>query len=151
MLIAGSGKVDRDVNVPQIQTNIFKHLSDFFAQRGIISLRYDKRGCSESTGSYNEAGISDYIDDAVTALRRLKSHDLVDPDKVMILGHSEGAFIAPAVYARETVNGLILLCGGIKSGRELLPMQPQQLAREIQMLAGIKGYLFRLFRVDKFV
>lgn len=151
LLIAGSGKVDRDVNIAQMKTNIFKYLAEFFAEKGIISLRYDKRGCGESSGDYNEAGISDYIDDAVSALRHLKSHDLVDPGKVIILGHSEGAFIAPAVYAQETANGLILLCGGIKPGRELLPMQPQQLAREIQSLNGVKGFLLRFFRIDKLV
>lgn len=151
LLIAGSGKVDRDVNVPQIKTNIFKHLSVFFAEKGIISLRYDKRGCGESDGNYNEAGLTDYIDDAATVLRHLKSYPLVDPNKVMILGHSEGAFIAPAVYSQEATSGLLLLCGGIRPGKELLPMQPNQLAKEIQTLGGIKGCLLRFFRIDRLI
>lgn len=151
LLIAGSGKVDRDVNVPQIKTNIFKHLADFLATRGIISLRYDKRGCGESGGDYNEAGLTDYIDDAVTALKHLKTQDLVDPTKILILGHSEGAIIAPAVYQQESANGLILLCGCITPGREFLFKQPRQLAMEIQGLGGIRGFLLRVLRINKFV
>ena len=151
LLIAGSGKVDRDVNVPRIKTNIFKHLADFFATRGIISLRYDKRGCGENGGDYNEAGLSDYIADAVTALEYLKNQNLVDPTKILILGHSEGAIIAPAVYQQESSNGLILLCGCITPGREFLFKQPYQLAMEIQELGGIKGFLLRTLRTNKLV
>ncbi|NQY42294.1 MAG: alpha/beta hydrolase [Legionellales bacterium] len=151
LLIAGSGKADRNVNMPQIKTNIFKYLSVFFAKAGIISLRYDKRGCGESGGDYNEAGISDYIDDAVDALKYLKNHELVNQDRILILGHSEGAFIAPAVYNKENATGLILLCGGIRPGNELIHTQPNQLAKEIQELRGGKGFLLRLFHIDKLI
>ena len=151
LFIAGSGRVDRDVNIPQLKTDIFKQLADFFSQNGIISLRYDKRGCGESEGDYNAAGISDYIEDATAALRYLKSLEFVDSNKIMILGHSEGAFIAPAVYAKEPVNGLILLCGGADPGRILLPVQPQKLADEIRLKKGLKGTILRLLCLDKFI
>lgn len=151
LFIAGSGKVDRDVNVPQLKTNIFKYMADFFAQQGIISLRYDKRGCGESTGDYYEAGISDYIEDAVAALKYLKSLPHVNTKKIIILGHSEGAFIAPAVNEIEPANGLILLCAGIEPGKKLLPVQPQRMAHEIKSQPGFKGSILRLFRLDKFI
>ena len=151
LLIAGSGKMDRDVNAPQIKTNIFKLLSKFFVEQGIISLRYDKRGCGKSAGDYNSAGFSDFIEDARSAFEYLKSHELVDEERVFILGHSEGAFIAPAVNDLSPAAGLILLCGCIDSGKDLLPVQPQKVADEIRMLKGIKGRLLCFLKLDKFI
>lgn len=126
-------------------------LSEFFAEQGVTSLRYDKRGCGKSTGDYYQAGFSDFIEDAKTTLEYLKSHESVDKERIIVLGHSEGAFLAPAVNDVFPCAGLILLCGGIDSGKDLLPIQPQKIADEIRQLNGFKGKLLRFLRVDKFI
>lgn len=149
LFIPGSGKVDRDVNIPQLQTNIFKLLTDFFSELGFITLRFDKRGCGKSGGNYLEAGLSDFIYDAKCALNTLRSVPEVDPNRVLVLGHSEGAFIAPTLA--DDCNGLILLCGAAKPGCELLPEQPTLLIKEIKNGKGFKARLLKLLQIHRII
>ena len=149
LLIPGSGKVDRDVNIPRLKTNTFKLLADFFNVLGFITLRYDKRGIGQSNGNYLEAGFSDFINDAKCMLKFLKSVPEVDSKQVLVLGHSDGAFIAPTLA--DNCSGLILLCGAAKSGDELLPEQPRQLVKEIKYGEGAKAYLLKVLQVHRLV
>jgi pimeloyl-ACP methyl ester carboxylesterase len=149
LFIPGSGKVDRNVNIPQLQTNIFKLLTEFFSELGFITLRFDKRGCGKSGGNYLEAGLSDFIYDAKCGLKALKAVPEVDPNRVLVLGHSEGAFIAPTLVA--ACNGLILLCGGARPGRELLPEQPSHLIKEIKHGKGVKARLLKLLQIHRLI
>lgn len=149
LFIPGSGKVDRDVNIPQLQTNIFKLLTDFFSELGFITLRFDKRGCGTSGGNYLEAGLSDFIYDAKCVLQTLRAVPEVDPNRVLVLGHSEGAFIAPTLA--DACNGLILLCGGARPGRELLPEQPAQLIKEIKKGKGFKARLLKILQIHRLI
>src|SRR5512141_1970313 len=50
LIIAGSGPTDRNGNSPALpgSNNSLKMLADGLAQRGIASLRYDKRGIAAS-------------------------------------------------------------------------------------------------------
>jgi uncharacterized protein len=134
LIIGGSGKGNRDGNQKKINTNIYKKLACALSVRGIASLRYDKRGISQSEGDYYQTGISDLIEDGLSALRFLKSSNQVDANRIYILGHSEGAMIAPAVYSNEVARGLILLCGTSLPGKELLYKQPLALAQEIRQV-----------------
>ncbi len=149
LFIPGSGKVDRDVNIPQLQTNIFKLLADFFSELGFITLRFDKRGCGKSGGNYLEAGLNDFIYDAKCALKTLRAVPEVDLSRVLVLGHSEGAFIAPTLA--DACNGLILLCGGARPGRELLPEQPAQLINEIKEGKGFKARLLKILQIHRLI
>ena len=44
LLIAGSGPTDMDGNNPMMKNNSLKFLAEGLAQKGIASLRFDKRG-----------------------------------------------------------------------------------------------------------
>lgn len=151
VFIPGSGSVDRDGNVKQFKSDLLLKLSELFTRNGFITLRYDKRGIGKSTGCYLESGLTEFISDAVSAVRFLKSVKEVDPQKIIILGHSEGAFIAPAVYSQEPTNGLILLCGTATPTKDLLPLQMLKLIEEIKHSKGIKGALLKLFRIQTLV
>ncbi len=49
LIIAGSGPTDRNCNSPLgVHTNAYKMLSESFAEKGISSLRFDKRGIAKS-------------------------------------------------------------------------------------------------------
>ena len=150
LFIAGSGAGDRNGNVANFKLDTFKILSTLFLEHGYITLRYDKRGVGNSEGNYYASGLTDFINDAVSATRYLKSLDLVDEKQVIIIGHSEGAILAPAVYyAQEPVSRLILLCGSASPGWEIMPLPGEKLINEIKNTLGVKGVLFKLFLFDK--
>lgn len=149
LFIPGSGKVDRDVNTPNLKTNIFKLMANFFSELGFITMRFDKRGCGKSGGNYIEAGLSDFINDAKSALDTLKSVPEVDPTRVLILGHSEGAFIAPTLD--KDCHGLILLCGSARAGHKLLPEQPKQLITEIKESKSFQARLLKIIQIPQLI
>lgn len=149
LILGGSGNGDRNGNMKKLRTNLYNNLADVLSKNGYMTLRYDKRGVGKSEGCYYETGVSDLIADAISAIRYLKSINNVKIDSIFLLGHSEGALLAPAVYEQENVNGLILLCGSELSGKNLLPQQTQLLIQEINQLTGFKYYLFKILNVQK--
>lgn len=149
LIISGSGKGDRDGNFKKLNLNVYKDLAEFLTMNGFITLRYDKRGTYKSGGNYFETGLNDLIDDAVEAVKFLQNVDRIDRDKIFILGHSEGALIAPALYGKIDVSGLILLAGAARTSKELSEMQIDQMYAEMKKTTGIKGVLYRLLKVPE--
>ena len=147
LIIAGSGQSDRDGNMKQMKLNLYKDLAEFFTTQGFATLRYDKRGTHQSSGNFLETGLNDLIDDAVECVRFLQNHPKVDREKVLILGHSEGALIAPAVHKKAPVSGLILLAGAAESSKDMLPKQNEMAYAEMNGTKGFKGWLFRTLKV----
>ena len=75
-------------------------------------LRYDERGVGESTGDYNAASLQDLVDDVRALVKYLKNHPQIDEQRIVILGHSEGAVIAPIIAAEDReLAGVALLAG----------------------------------------
>jgi alpha-beta hydrolase superfamily lysophospholipase len=71
-------------------------------EKGFAVLRYDKRGVGEGsiivdTNVWGNMTINDLIEDSKKALNVLMQQPEVDPDRVSLLGHSEGTIIAPRV------------------------------------------------------
>lgn len=147
LIIAGSGKSDRDGNLKKMKMNLYKDLADFLTTKGYITLRYDKRGIGQSGGEFLKTGQIDLIDDAVDCVNFLKEHPKVDSNRILILGHSEGALIAPAVYKKTQVSGLILLAGAAEPSKDLLPRQTEIAFEEMNALNGLKGWFFKKLKI----
>lgn len=147
LILAGSGQGDRDGNVKNMKLNLYKDLAKFLTEKGFVTLRYDKRGTHQSEGNFYEAGVSDFINDGVAAVQFLKNNEYVDPEKVILLGHSEGALIAPAIYNKIPVAGLILLAGAAEPSKNLLPRQSEMALKELNEAKGLKGWVFRTFKL----
>jgi len=127
VLIAGTGRNDRD----ETEMGHFLLLSDFLTRYGYAVLRYDKRGVGESEGDYGTATTFDFADDARSAIRFLKNRPEINHKMIGILGHSEGALIAP-IIAADSDEGIafIIMMGGIGvSGAELLLKQAEIISR----------------------
>lgn len=88
LFISGSGPTDRDGNQPFAKNNSIKFLAEGLAQRGIASLRYDKRGIAESKSTQPEVELTfdDFIEDAMLWLRYLKNTNRFSA--VFVAGHS---------------------------------------------------------------
>jgi uncharacterized protein len=122
VLIAGSGAHDRDEAL--MGHRPFLVLSDYLTRRGIAVLRYDKRGVGKSGGTYATATTADFADDAEAGLAYLETRAEIDRRKVGLVGHSEGAMIAPMLAARNSnVAYIVMMAGPGIPGDELLVAQ----------------------------
>lgn len=122
VLVSGSGPQDRDETA--FGHRPFLVLADHLTRNGIAVLRYDDRGVGGSTGEIATAVTRDFADDAEGAIDYLLSRPEIEPDHIGIIGHSEGALVAPIVANRtDEVAFTILLAGTGVTGEELLVMQ----------------------------
>lgn len=128
VLITGSGPQDRDEVVAGFA--VFRVLSDHLTRQGIAVLRYDDRGVGGSTGSVSSSTTSDFAGDALAALARLSEHPDVEPGRVGLVGHSEGAIVAPLAASRsDAVRFAVLLAGSTVPGTEILYVQSAAIQR----------------------
>ena len=129
VLVHGSGPNDMDESVGKIKT--FKDLAIGLANRGIATIRYNKR-----THSYGKELVKDFggsltvkeetIEDAIFATELLRNDSRIDSDKIFIAGHSMGAMLAPRIDADGgDYAGLILLAGSPRKLEEIMKDQQQ--------------------------
>jgi uncharacterized protein len=101
LLIAGSGPTDRNGNSALLPGSIgtLKTLAGWLSADGVASLRYDKLGSGQTgLGSYAgrpaAIGIVPFEQEAAAALRFLARQPGVNPARLGVIGHSEGALFA---------------------------------------------------------
>jgi len=130
LFIGGSGPVDRDGNAPGLLTDSYLQLAHALAKGGIASLRYDKRGAGKSEGDLASASRTDLIDDARAGLAALRAQGEIDPDRIFLIGHSEGAYLAPIIAAEDkTIRGVVLLAGAARALDEITRWQIETLLK----------------------
>ncbi len=97
LLIVGYGPHDRDASF--MGNKPFATMAEHFAKKGIASLRYDKRGCGQSTGDcrLDVATSRDFANDAIAGINYLKTRSDIDIHNIGLVGISEGGFIASMV------------------------------------------------------
>lgn len=128
VLLSGSGPQDRDGATPGFIEGYHpsRFIAEHLARSGIASLRYDERGVGASAGDHGAATSSDLAGDAEAAIRYLRTRSEIDPQRIGILGHSEGSLLAASVAARDPeVAFVISLAGPAVPGYELLVRQNQ--------------------------
>jgi len=97
----------------------FRPYAEEFAQLGLASLFYDKRGSGESGGSWVTSSLEDLADDAVAAVRFLEDQDGVDPKRIGFWGVSQAGWVAPLAAARSgDIAFMVLISGGGASPHE---------------------------------
>ena len=149
LLLMGTGSLDRDGNGLGVKSNIYKDLSDMFAQMGCVCIRYDKRGTHESTGDFKTSGLSDLVSDAANVIHYAKKLDYVDEEKIIVCGHSEGAMIATLLTRNEELEGIILLGGACMGLKDAMLYQNYLVVEEVKNMKGILGwYLRKLIKED---
>ena len=143
LLLPGSGPIDRDADLPRMPLGVSRDLARALAERGVATLRYDKRGVGASDGSFLETGLLDNVDDARDALNWLRAREEVRGE-VVLIGHSEGALLATAL-GDEPLAGVVLLAGSAKTGMQTLAWQTRQIAAGLPRPVKL---LLRVLRVD---
>jgi pimeloyl-ACP methyl ester carboxylesterase len=124
VLLSGSGPHDRDESL--VGHRPFLVLADHLTRKGVVVLRFDKRGIGKSTGDYANATTEDFAGDAEAALAYLKTRKEIDPKKAGLIGHGEGGMIAPLVAAHSSdVAWIVLLAGPGLNGEDTLLLQSE--------------------------
>jgi dienelactone hydrolase len=123
--ITGSGQQDRDeaLGIAGLEHfRPFRQIAEALASAGIAVLRVDDRGVGKSTGAetLDSATTSSFAGDTRAQVAYLRTRPEIDPDRIALVGHSEGGVIAPMVAASDPrIAAIVLLAGTAKSGGEV--------------------------------
>ncbi len=106
VFVHGSGCIDRDETIGP--NKVFAQLANALSNGGYAVLRYDKRSCAKSGGTF--ATRDRLIADARDVIAYLRAQPGIDPSRVFVLGHSEGGELAPSIaIADGHLRGIVLL------------------------------------------
>jgi pimeloyl-ACP methyl ester carboxylesterase len=129
VLVSGSGPGDQAETVGPNKP--FLDIALGLGARGIASLRYDKRtrDYPQSIDPRTATPTQEYVPDALAAIGQLRHERAVDPDRIFVLGHSQGGTYAPLIAKRAPeVTGIILLAAGAESMGSAMLRQTRYLA-----------------------
>jgi uncharacterized protein len=132
VLVHGSGPGDRDESLGPNRP--FRDLAEGLATRGIAVLRYDKRTKvhPEQFGPTSTVR-EEVIDDARAAVALFSARPDIDLNRVIVVGHSLGAMLAPRIAeGRQGVAAIVMLAPGARP----LPLLMVEQAEYIASLHG---------------
>ena len=147
VMVHGSGPNDRNETVGS--TRVFLDIADGLADHGIASLRYDKRTLvhpGEFAGAYTVD--DETTDDAVAAVAFLETQADIDPKRIYLVGHSQGAMMAPRIAQHaQGLRGMVLMAAPARHLEDIVYDQFTYLAKadgtidanEKKQLAQIKA------------
>ena len=128
VLLHGSGPINRDQEI--FGMKCFRIIADHLTRRGVAVLRYDSRGVGGSGGAVYQFTLSDVAEDALAAIRYLKTRNDINPAQIGLCGQSQGAVVAPLAASRsEDVAFIICLAGFGIIGEEAYIAQVTAIAR----------------------
>jgi uncharacterized protein len=130
LLIHGSGATDMNETAGYIHIDNttgskiypsaqpFFEIAQYLSERGFVVLKYDKRGVTANytildTNIWENATANDYIQDGKKALNVLLQQPEVDPNRISIIGHSEGTLYAPRIAIDNSTNVKNIILMGV--------------------------------------
>ena len=122
MLIHGSGASDMDENVGNVKP--FRDIAEGLAAQGVAVYRFDKRTKTYGTQLMNNTQFTledESIEDAVNAVQLLAAQKKIDPERILVLGHSLGGNAIPAI-ARALKEAPVKACGFIMMAASPRPL-----------------------------
>lgn len=111
ILIPGVGPYDRDCTQSG-DHKLFLIMAQYFTQRGIAVLRYDKRGIGKSDGNFNTTSTFDFAQDVLAAVQFLKQRSDIDTHRIGLVGHSEGGLISFIVASQSPDVAFVVSMAG---------------------------------------
>lgn len=88
----------------------YKRIVDAYVDAGYVTLRIEKSGLgdSQNTPPCESCDLMDEIENFEAGLKKMKSLPYVDTNQIIIVGHSMGGIVAPAITARHHVAGVVV-------------------------------------------
>ena len=143
LLLPGSGPTDRDGNSGLgITTDILKQIAEELAKNGIASLRFDKRAIKIYAAKWpkdvKEMSMffswENFVDDASAGFDFMAMQSEIDPIRMGILGHSEGALLSLQIGSnrngKSNAPKATILMGS--TGRPMGAVIHDQIARRLK-------------------
>lgn len=129
LFLTGSGGHTRDQVISG--TPMFQVLGDYLARRGLAVLRLDDRGSGDSTGPHvRQSTLAERASDAAAGFGYLVARPEIDPDRVGLLGHSEGAITGPRLATDEPrIDFLVLMAPPSLPGADIWVRQQGDMLR----------------------
>ena len=112
--LTGSGAQDRDENLwPLVpEYHLYRDVAGRLAANGIAVLRCDDRGFGASGGPLERATMVDFAEDAKAQLAWLRQRPDIDPERLAVIGHSEGGVVGPMVALDDRrLAALVIMAG----------------------------------------
>jgi uncharacterized protein len=143
LFIHGSGPVDRNGSAVNLETgavvmelDIYRQLAVAASDVGFASFRFDKRGVGDSQGDAALASRADLLDDIQAAIQFLRAQPEIDVSRIILIGHSEGSYLAPMVAVEDAeIAGVVLLAGAARALDAITRWQVESLLGQ----QGIEG------------
>ncbi len=131
ILVQGSGQSDKDETI--FVNRPFADIAHGLAEKGIATLRYDKRYFRYPDKATAAIRVEDEIlEDVFAAIDVMKNDDRVDSQRIYVLGHSLGGCMTPAIAAiNPDLAGIISMAGSLRPLFEISYDQNQELIRNI--------------------
>jgi dienelactone hydrolase len=126
ILVHGSGPQDRDETIGGNKP--FKDIAEYLLNNGISSYRYDKRTYSNPETFNDQSTVEqETINDAVNASNYFKNNDSFKEYQIIILGHSQGAFLMPKIAEKAQVSKYVFMAGNARPLQNILVEQYEYL------------------------
>ena len=122
VLVHGSGPHNRDETVGPNKP--FRDLAWGLASRKIAVLRYEKRTKEHAIKllsiKENITVKDEVIDDVLAAVSLLRGMDEIDPNRILVLGHSLGGTLIPRIgMLNKNIAGFIIMAGSTRPLEDL--------------------------------
>lgn len=129
ILVQGSGQSDMDETIGATSNKPLRDIAYGLAERGIASIRYNKRYYQYPELAGDEITIYDEVlDDVGYAIEFAKTNTLVNSDKLFVAGHSLGGMLCPKIATdHPEVCGFISLAGSPRKLQEIIYDQNMKL------------------------
>lgn len=123
LIIAGSGPTDRNGNLMGLpgSNDSYRMLAEALAERGIATVRYDKRGIAGSAAaapSEAELRFDTYVEDAASWIALLGADSRFS--SVVPIGHSEGSLVGMIAAREGGAAGFVSLAGIARRASDVL-------------------------------
>ena len=144
VFVHGSGSSNMDEKVGQLTP--FKDLAEGLANKGIASIRYDKRSFAHGLKMVRDKSTiitvkEETIDDAILATELLKKDSRIDSRNIFIIGHSMGGMLAPRIDSEGgKYKGLIIMAG---TPRKLEDVMLEQNEAVLSSTKGLVNWIVR--------
>ncbi|MDO7851133.1 alpha/beta hydrolase family protein [Hymenobacter convexus] len=120
VLLADGSKAERAEGT----YNLLDELADYLTRQGLAVLRLDSRGTGRSAAIPAANSRAELVADAQSALTFLRAHADINPLRVGLLGHGDGANVALQVAAVAPAPAFLVSLGAAGvNGQELLARQ----------------------------
>lgn len=112
VIVPGFGATNRNGVVGSPNDTVYRELAQTLADRGIVVLRYDKRGAGESDPipEDNPLTFDQRVGDAAAAVAYVRNRPEVDAGQVAMVGHDTGGFASMRVAGEDAnLAGVVLI------------------------------------------